>query len=648
MLGLFSITLAAVAAAQTLSPSVEHVRRNHLPAGWSRVRRHAPDAVLPLHFGLTQPNVDMKTLEGLLDDVSHPDSSNYGMHWTPARVAEHFAPSDEATHAVTSWLADSGFATERVRVSKSKGWVMVNATVEETEKLLSTEYHVHVHEASAKEHVACDAYHLPAHIVPHVALVTPSIDFDAAVLSKRAGSASTHTRLGQPGAGLLLRPFAPGICGEIDGMGGVLLENCDVLITPACVRALYDFTYTPVAADKNSYGIVAYTPQAYRPADLDLFATNFTSLGGESLVGARPVLRAIDGGVVQNTSVSPQYNVESNADLAWAMNLVTGHQEVTLYQVGDLVIGGTFNNFLDALDDSYCTFEGGDDPDIDSIYPDNLPGGYQGHDCGTVKATNVISTSYGNDEADVSPAYAIRQCAEYAKLGLMGVTVLFASGDGGVAGRTAEGIVCLNPDGSQTPDGQIFNPTFPGTCPPVCPFLTAVGATQVNPGAKVTDPESAAHFSSGGFSNYFGTPGASCAKGAVAKYLATNPPPYPATVYNASGRAFPDLSANGVNYTVPAEGSFLRASGTSASSPVVGAMLTMINDARLAAGKSPVGFINPTIYSAAFKDAFNDITNGSNPGCGTDGFAAAKGFDPVTGLGTPNFAKLLALWLSLP
>lgn len=35
-------------------------------------------------------------------------------------------------------------------------------------------------------------------------------------------------------------------------------------------------------------------------------------------------------------------------------------QKVTLYQVGDSVEGGSNNNFLDALDASYCTYAGGD------------------------------------------------------------------------------------------------------------------------------------------------------------------------------------------------------------------------------------------------------------------------------------------------
>lgn len=54
------------------------------------------------------------------------------------------------------------------------------------------------------------------------------------------------------------------------------------------------------------------------------------------------------------------------------------------------------------------------------------------------------------------------------------------------------------------------------------------------------------------------------------------------------------------------------------------------------------------IYSAGFAGAFNDITEGSNPGCGTEGYNATAGWDPVTGLGTPNFPVLLEKWLALP
>ena len=48
---------------------------------------------------------------------------------------------------------------------------------------------------------------------------------------------------------------------------------------------------------------------------------------------------------------------------------------------------------------------------------------------------------------------------------------------------------------------------------------------------------------------------------------------------------------------------------------------------------------------------FTDVTTGSNPGgggCGVGGFSCAKGWDPVTGLGTPMYPALLELALSLP
>jgi len=132
--------------------------------------------------------------------------------------------------------------------------------------------------------------------------------------------------------------------------------------------------------------------------------------------------------------------------------------------------------------------------------------------------------------------------------------------------------------------------------------------------------------------------------------LIDNPPPYSKNIYNSTGtsRGYPDLSANGANYVISIQGEFQLVYGTSASAPVVGAILTLVNDARLVVGKKPIGFINPTIYSPAFAEAFHDITNGTNPGCGTVGYKAAKGWDPVTGLGTPNFPEMVKKWLLLP
>lgn len=144
-------------------------------------------------------------------------------------------------------------------------------------------------------------------------------------------------------------------------------------------------------------------------------------------------------------------------------------QTVTLYQVGDVVAGASFNNFLDALDGSYCTFQGGDskDPGVDGQYPDTQRGGYNGPKaCGTLKSTNVISTSYSSNEADLSSKYVQRQCAEYMKLGLQGVSVLYSSGDFGVGGNGGN---CISPTTGAYQNANasngIFNPYVAQTLP---------------------------------------------------------------------------------------------------------------------------------------------------------------------------------------
>ena len=160
--------------------------------------------------------------------------------------------------------------------------------------------------------------------------------------------------------------------------------------------------------------------------------------------------------------------------------------------------------------------------------------------------------------------------------------------------------------------------------------MTSVGSTQ-------GIDETAATFSSGGFSNIFARP--SYQDDAVAGYLKqlgnTN-----AGLFNTEGRAFPDVSAQGVNFVIDVAGQGQLVSGTSASSPTFASVTALLNDELLNQGKSPLGFLNPLIYSSA-ASALNDVTTGSNPGCNTNGFPAAAGWDPVTGLGTPNFAKLL-------
>lgn len=106
-----------------------------------------------------------------------------------------------------------------------------------------------------------------------------------------------------------------------------------------------------------------------------------------------------------------------------------------------------------------------------------------------------------------------------------------------------------------------------------------------------------------------------------------------------TGRGYPDVSAQGLLQPVVVDGITIPAGGTSASVPTFAAVVSLLNDYRLSNGKSSLGFLNPWLYANATA-GLNDITSGTNPGCLTDGFTAQKGWDPVTGLGTPDFLKL--------
>ncbi|KAI9845406.1 MAG: hypothetical protein M1837_004884 [Sclerophora amabilis] len=649
----FFIAIAGLITSTIASPTSHHVlheKRDSLPQDWVKRGKLDGRAVIPIRIALAQRNLD-RGYESLLE-VSDPLSSKFSQHWTVDDVVKMFAPSTETVGAVRDWLKESGIAPARVKQTSNLSWLAFNATVDETESLLKAKYNVYQHR-DGPTHIACESYSVPEHIRPHLDFITPTVHFDVPVKDpsendrkKRDVPKSIKGTDVQPGiansVGSPNNGFLPKLGRQINIKGIIdQLEDCDQFIVPNCLRALYRFPPGISANPRNSYGIVEYTPQAYLQSDLDLFFQNFSS----RLVGQSPILASIDGGIPQTTMKGFEYNGESDLDLQYAMTLVYP-LNVTLYQVGDTEQSGSFNTFLDAIDGSYCTFEGGDDPTQDPSYPDPNPGGYTGElNCGGFPPTNVISTSYGYNEADLTPFYEQRQCNEYMKLGLMGVTILYSSGDYGVAGNGGQ---CIDPTTGQYNQGGsgLFNPSFPGSCP----YVTSVGATQVNPGASVLDPESACQqviFSGGGFSNVFPLP--SYQAEAVKNFYANYPPPYGADRYNNSQnvRGFPDISANGANYVVAVTGTFSLIYGTSASAPTVGAIVTLLNEARLAVNKKPIGFLNPTLY--ANPDALNDITSGGNQGCGTPGFTSeGSGWDPVTGLGTPNFPKLLKLFLSLP
>lgn len=253
---------------------------------------------------------------------------------------------------------------------------------------------------------------------------------------------------------------------------------------------------------------------------------------------------------------------------------------------------------------------------------------------------NSISVSYGENEQEIPPAYATQVCNMFAQLGARGKTILIASGDSGV------GDFCQANDGT---NATRFQPQFPAACP----YVTAVGGT------SGIAPETAQFFSSGGFSNMFARPAYQDA--VVSTYLSTTVGTNFSGLFNTTGRGFPDVATQAVNFRIIDAGRDSAVQGTSAAAPTFNGMVALLNTARIQAGLPTMGFMNPFLYSAnvSANAAMNDITTGTSTGCNglarfqgqpngspvvqNAGWAAAVGWDAVTGLGTPDFGKLLAI-----
>ncbi|PNP40281.1 hypothetical protein TGAMA5MH_07810 [Trichoderma gamsii] len=401
------------------------------------------------------------------------------------------------------------------------------------------------------------------------------------------------------------------------------------------------------------------------PEDLD----KFFGLFRPDLVGQRPVVDPIDGGYLQTNYNSTPFYLEADLDFQYALAL-TSPMPVLDVQVGDEFVSGDVNNMLAAFDKYYC---GSLNSSLDPQYPDTKPGGYNHTDCGNVTPPKVLSISYTNPEDSFPAAYLERQCIEFLKLGLMGVTVVVSSGDYGTASGYSPGTCIDRKTGVSNATTGEFSPQWPASCP----WVTSVGGTQrVTQSASANDSIAGTadmrrnsrlataetafsavlpgvnSTSGGGFSNVFPAP--SYQQKAISTYFDQRHEGAHLTslqkngFFNATriGRGFPDVSTLASTYLVYIEGVLETVYGTSASAPVFASIIALINNERLNAGKPTVGFVNPVLY--AHPEALNDITTGANLGCGADpAFRATEGWDAVTGLGSPDFARLKNVFMNI-
>ncbi|EIN09489.1 subtilisin-like protein [Punctularia strigosozonata HHB-11173 SS5] len=572
-----------------------------VPRGWTLEGPAPAEHKFVMRLALKQDGFD--ELVRHLYEVSEPTHERYGNHLSKEEVDALIAPHPDTADLVEAWLAHHGIQSSDCHRSDAGDWIKVSVSVEQAEQMLSTKYNVYTHETTGEQIVRAMSYSLPSVLEGHIETVAPTTYFG----TMRAMRATNHVSPVKPieNDHELQALVSPGNLATVPA-------SCATTITPTCLRALYNSsTYVPKATATNVIGVAGYLEEFANNADLQTFFNRFRT----DAVGQTFETVLVNGG--GNNQNEP--GTEANLDIQYTEGITAPTPNVYFSTGGSPPF----------TPDSFTTTNS-NEPYLDFL--DFL---------GTQSSIpQTISTSYGDDEQTVPKDYATSVCNLFAQFGARGTSFLFSSGDEYTDApypvRGVGGGSCRTNDGTNV---VRFQPEFPASCP----FVTAVGGT-----IKI-NPEVAVSFSGGGFSNYFAQPSYQTAK--VQTFLtalgSTNE-----GLFNASGRAYPDVAAQSEGFQVVIGGRVTSVAGTSASAPTMliqdaqtfAGIVALLNDFRLSNGKSSLGFLNPLLYSAT--TGLTDITSGSNPGCSTNGFTARAGWDPVTGLGTPDFGRLQSVVLN--
>ena len=547
---------------------------------WEKTKRTAPSAAVNIIVHLTTSEAQMNTLEKTFWSVSDPESPDYGQHLTSAQVTAIVAHPEAQLQQVLQWLSSTGTPTS-LTVGAHRDSIQVTLPARSVETLFHTELYQFVHRrrSGITLNRAATPYSVPDEVAASIALVSGLLQLPD--LEKLGGTAVPAVTGATPAVAW------PKDCGG----------SCTNKVTPGVLGARYSFP-TPTTTDPPStLAVSEFQGQVWDQSDLNKFQKSCSGSAGSvnfNITVNRENGTVSKGGLCKIPIIGTEACGEALLDIEYAK-----------------AIGGPSMALTDVYSSSYNLLNWA--TSVENIDDANL--------------IHVHSVSYGNDEKQQTGSAFMNSCnAAFMKIGVRGVSVLFASGDQGVCGRS----------GCGSGKNARFHPDFPAGSP----YITAVGGTDFA-ARNVIGDEKAWVDGGGGFSDQFAIPAYQTAAVAAYKSNAGAKLP-PSSLWNNTGRGYPDVAALAGEqnpYCIGAGSLMMGIAGTSAACPVTAAIFARLNGERLKNGGKALGFLNPWIYKNAA--AFNDVKQGTNTGGSSNGFTAVNGWDPATGVGTPNYAAML-------
>jgi len=634
------LTFAAAPVASAAPPHTVYPEPA-LPSGWASQFPEATvrEEVFKVTLAVREQNMDR--IREMALEVSTPDSSTYGQYLTQAQIDEITAPTAADVTAVRSWLAAEQFEGDVVEAQGGRLFVLT-APATAMGALLKTEFRRVTNAATGQTTLRASSFALPTATAAAVAAV-----FGVHGLPLP----SKHSQVAATTADIPL--VTPAVIASTYNVAGVVVDRSDKSRNR---QAVAEFQGNGMESANLVTFFKNEVPEAQAGDDVvskfvgdpgaDKTASTEGSLDIEFIMGIAPGIKTefwyYSGQDFCGDLITWSYSVLATKDGPLVHSVSYGFQgDLTQLGCPDASVATIEANFAKvAARGITLVFASGDSGS-------GYTSGADYAACNT-KADFHQNTAHVGTVSSFSKEWDAGECCDFSK----GVAFTF-SPSGRQGNCTFFSAVTGNVSAPGSVSGDVILGKLWPSWPASSPWVTSVGATSFD-GQKVGGEEvaSAQFGSGGGFSTRFAqSPNATWQSAMVATYIKGAPQLPPAGSFPPLGRATPDVSALGEDYHVYVGNISGYVGGTSASAPAFAALISLLNEARLQAKMPAMGFLNPFVYKNA--DAFNDVFKGANaigrpfaagkpPPTLKFGYNCTKGWDPVTGVGTPKFGKLLA------
>ena len=605
-----------------------------LPKPWQQIQRTPSHQIITIHFGLKQTGTHQ--LHQTLLDLSNPESTNYGQWLSKSQVESIVYTNPIHIENVISWITNQTSAAAIIKVVGSDA-IRLTASASEIESLFHTELHQVRHPNSNQDHTRATTKYIhtaiPKSLQDIIQIITPIFNFIRPQKRQRRPTTAADPP-----------PADPSIIPQT-------INN--IYNIPLTTSSSIQFSTQAVAEMQHALG-----PEGFNKNDLNMYQTTFqlkNSLIPTTVVGKN------DG--IDQTG-------ECTLDTDVVMTVAPG-APTTFWMVDEWMYElGLALNVLKTPPPSVVSISWGFSETRQcgpTDYGPDMPA-----NCTYLGITSNVS-------------YVEKTNIEFMKLSARGITLIASSGDSGAPGDiNADCSFDANPT-------YALNPAYPASSP----YVLSIGATQlstytlidstkapkpckkgffwqgfkcaVNGTEEIASTKNGAKITTGGgFSVYAARP--KWQDQAVLNYLKTSTLP-PSTLFNSSNRAYPDVAALGHNILLYLKGTGSKGwdnfDGTSASAPIWAGIITRLNSLRLNQNKTSLGMVAPLLYSIG-STGFTDIVVGDNKCTRSDGnnaeatestidgtcckygYESSKGWDPVSGLGTPRYEVLKKYVENLP